>query len=188
MTPKRIALISTLAPLHDIGKIGVSDAALNKPGKLDENEMAEMRRHPEIGYESLLQAEARAGAGEDEVLLVAKQIVYTHHERWDGEGYPRGLSGAEIPLEGRLVSLVDVYDALVAPRPYRAALPHVRAVAIIVEGRGTHFDPDVVDAFLAVEGNFQTLSAQVGLTSGLTQPRPDATRARERLERERPRV
>jgi CHASE2 domain-containing sensor protein len=185
LTPERIALISTLAPLHDIGKVGVSDAVLNKAGALTESEQAEMRRHPVLGHESLLKAEALAGAHDDEVLAVAKQIVHTHHEHWDGRGYPRGLRGEEIPIAGRLVALVDVYDALVAARPYRSALPHARAVEIIVEGRGTHFDPDVVDAFVAVQDAFRALAERGGPVAGLTPPRPDATRARERLEQDK---
>ena len=151
---ERIALISTLAPLHDIGKVGVSDAVLRKPGQLTPTEHEEMRRHPGMGYDSLLRAEALAGVHDDEVLQVAKDIVYTHHERWDGSGYPRGLQGQAIPVSGRIVALVDAYDALVTTRAYRQGVSHEAAVEAVVSGRGTHFDPDLVDAFLTVQEQF----------------------------------
>ena len=148
LTPDRIDLIATLAPLHDIGKVGISDAVLNKPGHLTDIEYAEMRTHADIGHDSLLKAEHLAGVHDNEVLSTAKDIVYTHHERWDGSGYPRGLKGMAIPLPGRLVAVVDVYDALVEARAYKPALPPARALEVIVKGRGVHFDPDVVDAFV----------------------------------------
>lgn len=149
LTPDQIDLIASLAPLHDIGKVGISDVVLNKPGKLSDAEFGEMRAHPTLGHDSLLRAERLSGVQDDHVLTLAKEIVFTHHERWDGTGYPRGLRGTEIPLAGRVVALVDVYDALVSDRTYRAAMPHEAAVDIISRGRGAHFDPDVVDAFLA---------------------------------------
>ena len=149
LTPERIDLIATLAPLHDIGKVGISDAVLNKTGHLTDTEYAEMRTHADIGHDSLLEAEHLAGVYDNEVLTTAKEIVYTHHERWDGSGYPRGLKGDAIPLPGRLVAIVDVYDALVESRAYKPALAPDRALQLIVEGRGVHFDPDIVDAFVA---------------------------------------
>jgi adenylate cyclase len=158
LTPERIALISTLAPLHDIGKVGLSDAVLRKPGALTDTEYAEMRTHPGLGHDSLLKAEALAGVHDDEVLAIAKEIVHTHHERWDGTGYPQGLRGHDIPLSGRLVALVDVYDAMVAERAYRKALPHDHVAEAIVRARGTHFDPDVVDAFVDVQEDFKRVS------------------------------
>ena len=148
LTPDRVDLIATLAPLHDIGKVGISDAVLNKPGHLTDAEYTEMKRHATLGHDSLLKAEHLAGVHDNEVLGLAKEIVYTHHERWDGSGYPRGLRGTAIPLAGRLVAVVDTYDALVEARAYKAALPPDRAREIIMSGRGTHFDPDIVDAFL----------------------------------------
>lgn len=158
LDPHRIALISTLAPLHDIGKVGVSDAVLRKPGVLTADERDEMRRHPGLGYDSLLKAEALAGVHDDEVLAVAKDIVYTHHERWDGSGYPRGVRGAAIPVSGRLVALVDTYDAMVSPRTYSAGMSHDAAVAAIARERGRHFDPDIVDAFLDVHEQFRAVA------------------------------
>ncbi len=149
LTPERVDLIATLAPLHDIGKVGISDAVLNKTGHLTDSEYAEMRTHADIGHASLLEAEHLAGVYDNDVLSTAKEIVYTHHERWDGSGYPRGLKGDAIPLPGRLVAVVDVYDALVESRAYKPALAPERALELIVEGRGVHFDPDIVDAFVA---------------------------------------
>ncbi len=154
LTPDRIDLIATLAPLHDIGKVGISDAVLNKPGHLTDVEYAEMRTHADIGHDSLLEAEHLAGVYDNEVLTTAKEIVYTHHERWDGSGYPQGLRGTAIPLAGRLVAVVDVYDALVEARAYKPALAPDRAREVIVKGRGIHYDPDVVDAFLACYPQF----------------------------------
>jgi adenylate cyclase len=150
LTPERIDLVSTLAPLHDIGKVAIPDRVLNKPGELTLDEIVEMRNHPAYGLEVILQAEKQTGMRDDPVLAVAKDIVYTHHERWDGTGYPRGLVDEQIPIPGRLVALVDVYDALVTKRVYRQPLAPQAALDLIVAGRGTLFDPAVVDAFLMV--------------------------------------
>jgi adenylate cyclase len=151
LTPERIDLIATLAPLHDIGKVAIPDCLLNKPGTLTREELVEMRKHPAYGRDVILQAERRAGAaGDDPMLVLAKEIVYTHHERWDGTGYPQGLVDEQIPIAGRLVALVDVFDALTTRRVYRPPLPVHTAIDLIVEERGKHFDPAVVDAFLKV--------------------------------------
>jgi len=159
LTPDRIELVASLAPLHDIGKVGVPDAVLNKPGNLTPEELAEMRRHPEYGREVILKAEREAGIHDDLTLSVAKDIVYTHHEKWDGTGYPRGLHGAEIPIPGRLMAVVDVYDAVRTRKLYDAPVSQHEAVALIVRGKGTHFDPAVVEAFLRVSPIFDELSA-----------------------------
>ena len=148
LTPPHIELLSTLAPLHDIGKVGVPDQLLNKPGSLTDDEYREMKKHPVYGLNVITTAQKRARADDDEILTMAKDIVYTHHERWDGHGYPRGLKGEQIPIPGRVMAIVDVYDALTTSRCYRASMPHERAVEVIVNGEGTHFDPAVVDAFL----------------------------------------
>jgi adenylate cyclase len=158
LTNERIELLSRLAPLHDIGKVGVPDRVLNKPGRLTPEEAAEMRRHPELGRDVIIRAEARVGVRDDATLQMAKDIVYTHHERWDGNGYPRGLIGTEIPVVGRIMAVVDVYDAAHARSLYTPSLPHEATVALIVKGRETHFDPDVVDAFLRVANEFEALS------------------------------
>jgi adenylate cyclase len=154
LTPERVALLARLAPLHDIGKVGVPDHILNKPGALTPEELTEIRNHPVLGHDAIVKAERLSGVRDDEILSMAKDIVYTHHERWDGTGYPRGLRGTAIPIEGRVLAVVDVYDALVTRSLYRTPMSHDDAVRYIEGGRGTHFDPDVVDAFLEVALEF----------------------------------
>jgi HD-GYP domain-containing protein (c-di-GMP phosphodiesterase class II) len=134
--------IEKAAILNDIGKMGVADAVLAKPGPLDDAEWAEMKRHPELGYRML--------KGID-FLKDAAEIVYAHHERYDGAGYPRGLKGDQIPLGARIFAVVDAYDAMTSHRPYRKARPHQKAVEEIVRNSGIQFDPDVVRAFLEAE-------------------------------------
>ena len=158
LTMQDVDRVAAVAPLHDIGKVGIADHVLNKPGPLNDEEWTEMRRHPDLGYQALLSAEAAARVHNDEMFAVAKEVVRTHHEHWDGLGYPRGLAGSAIPLAGRIVALVDVYDALVSARPYRNALSHEEAVRIIAAGRGTHFDPEIVDAFMKVQHAFRELA------------------------------
>jgi cyclic di-GMP phosphodiesterase len=138
---QEIELLRRAAPLHDIGKIGVPTALLHKQGPLTGAERSELQQHTETGRELL------AGSG-NELLELAATIAWTHHERWDGAGYPRGLAGEQIPLAGRIVAVADVFDAITSDRPYRAALSVDDALAIIAAQRGTAFDPDVVDAFL----------------------------------------
>lgn len=161
LTAERIALVSSLAPLHDIGKVGVPDHILNKPGALTPEELAEMRKHPEYGYEVILKAEARVGVRDDAILAMAKNIVYTHHERWDGTGYPRRLRGSEIPIEGRVMAVVDVYDAITTRTLYRPPMSYDAAVEFIVERKATHFDPAVVDAFVDVAPRFRIVRAEL---------------------------
>jgi putative two-component system response regulator len=134
-------LLRLASPLHDAGKIAISEAILRKPGPLTADERLEMERHTEFGHELL------AGSG-SELLDLAATLALTHHERWDGTGYPRKLAGEAIPLEGRIVAVADVYDALTSDRPYRAALSEEDARAQILRERGNAFDPRVVDAFL----------------------------------------
>ncbi|WP_143698115.1 HD domain-containing phosphohydrolase [Vibrio sp. qd031] len=152
LTPDYIELLHKSAPLHDIGKVGVPDSVLLKPGKLTADEFETMKLHPVIGAKALSIAESQMGSSS--FLHVAKEISLTHHEKWDGSGYPYGLTGEEIPLSGRLMALADVYDALISKRVYKPAFSHQKALAIIVEGRGTHFDPDVVDSFLKIGAEF----------------------------------
>ncbi len=159
LVPERIDLIASLAPLHDIGKVGVPDRVLNKPGALTADELADMRKHPAHGRDVIVKAELKAGAKGDAVLAMAKDIVYTHHEKWDGTGYPQGLRGTEIPIAGRLMALVDVYDAVLNRRLYQQPMSHDDTVAVIVKGSGTHFDPAVVDAFVKVSDVLRGLSA-----------------------------
>jgi cyclic di-GMP phosphodiesterase len=143
LPPDRCELIRTASAMHDVGKIGIPDQILLKPGPLTASERAVMERHAEIGYRILV------GSGA-ELLQVAATIAWTHHERCDGGGYPRGLAGDEIPLEGRIAAVADVFDALTRDRVYRPRLPPPEALAMLAEGRGSQFDPDVLDAFLAV--------------------------------------
>ena len=158
LTPERIELFASLAPLHDIGKVGVPDHILHKPGALTPDELVEMRKHPGYGRDVIVHAEDHAGVHDDAILTLAKDIVYTHHEKWDGTGYPQGLSGLNIPIPGRVMAIVDVYDASTTRQLYRAPLSHDEAVAFIVKGSGTHFDPDVVAAFLQVLPQLQEIS------------------------------
>jgi putative two-component system response regulator len=139
LEPHRVELLRLAAPLHDIGKVVISDQVLRKTGKLTPEERAAMQRHADVGRELL------AGSG-SELLELAATVAWTHHERWDGSGYPRGLQGDEIPLEGRIVAVADVFDALTSERPYRPPLAHADALAYLVSERGKAFDPDVVDA------------------------------------------
>jgi putative two-component system response regulator len=156
---QRIELICHAAPLHDIGKVGVPDSVLLKPGKLDSEEWVEMRKHAEYGLRAIENAEKELG--NTPLLDVAKAIAYSHHERWDGTGYPLGLTGDEIPISGRLMALADVYDALISKRVYKSIYPHEEAVEIIREERGTHFDPDVADAFLELEQKFKCIAEEL---------------------------
>lgn len=147
-----IRLIYLTSPLHDIGKVGVPDCVLRKPGRLSDAEFAIMKTHATIGAETLNAALAKYP--EARFLRVARDITATHHERWDGQGYPAGLKGEEIPLCGRIVALADVYDALTSKRCYKQAFDHAVARSIIVGDAGTHFDPAIVRAFLEVEDEF----------------------------------
>ena len=152
LTDEYIELLYKSAPLHDIGKVGVRDSILLKPGKLTEEEFEEMKKHTTYGGESLMVGIKELG--EESFLTLAKEIALTHHEKWDGSGYPRGLSKEEIPISGRLMALSDVYDALISKRVYKGAFTHDEAKNIILESKGTHFDPDIVDAFIKREAKF----------------------------------
>jgi putative two-component system response regulator len=143
MGDERTQLIRIASPMHDIGKIAVSDEILHKPGKLSPVDWEEMRKHPLIGSEIL-------SGSESELLRLGGLIALTHHERWDGGGYPQGLAGDAIPVEGRIVALADVFDALTSERPYKPAFEVDHALAIMREERGRHFDPDYLDLFLVV--------------------------------------
>ena len=156
-----IDLLYKSAPLHDIGKVGVPDAILLKPGRLTPEEFEVMKQHAEFGRAAIATAEARIGSGNgNSFLRYAREIAYTHHEKWDGSGYPRGLAGDAIPLSGRLMAVADVYDALICRRIYKPAYSHDTAVDIITQGRGTHFDPDIVDAFLTLADRFRDIAAE----------------------------
>jgi len=139
-------------PLHDIGKVGIPDMILLKPGKLTPAEFEIMKTHPTIGGNTLSAADQEVG--DSSFLDMGRDIAYAHHEKFDGTGYPRGLSGEDIPVSARIAALADVYDALSSKRPYKEPFSHEKSKAIILEGRGKHFDPRVVDAFLARESAF----------------------------------
>ncbi len=146
-------LVKSAPPLHDIGKVGgVHDNILLKPGKLTEEEFEEMKLHTVYGQKVIEKAEFDLGT--ESFLRYAKEIAYTHHERWDGTGYPCGLAGEIIPISGRVMALADVYDALISKRVYKPPFPHAKAKTIILESCGSHLDPDVVDAFVAIEDKF----------------------------------
>ena len=147
------------APLHDIGKVGIPDHILLKPGKLTPEEWVIMKTHSHLGSLAIQQAEEDAERPV-EFLRLARDIAHYHHEKWDGSGYPEGLSGNDIPLSARLMALADVFDALISRRVYKEPFSIEKSVGIIREGRGSHFDPDVVDAFLARLNDFSTIAAQ----------------------------
>lgn len=142
-------LLFKSAPLHDIGKVGIPDSILLKPGSLDDVERAVMQTHAELGRVAIANAERHLG-GSSSFLRLAKVIAHTHHERWDGEGYPQGLAGEAIPLAGRLMAIADVYDALVTERVYKAAMTHGDAVAVMERERGRQFDPRLLDVFIEI--------------------------------------
>jgi len=141
------------ARLHDIGKITITDLILNKPGKLTEDEYELMKTHTTEGEKII--DNIIAESGDEAFLQNAKLFAGFHHERWDGTGYPRGLTGVDIPLQGRIMAIADVYDALISDRPYKRAFTHEKAVEIIRESRGSHFDPEIVDVFLTVSDSFK---------------------------------
>jgi adenylate cyclase len=153
---ENIDLLCKSAPLHDIGKVGVSDRILLKPGKLTAAEFEEMKKHTVYGRDALQSAEKKLGR--ISFLRFAREIAYTHHEKWDGSGYPENLGGVRIPVSGRLMALADAYDAMTSKRVYKAAISHEKALEIISEEKGRHFDPDVVDAFVESKEEFQEIA------------------------------
>lgn len=167
-TPANIDTLFKSAPLHDIGKVGIPDHVLLKPGKLTADEFEIIKQHPRIGRDAIARALADLGDEDAQFLQVAQDIAYGHHEKWDGSGYPQGAWGDGIPLPARLMALADVYDALISRRVYKPAMPHPDAVAMIAQGRGTHFDPDVTDAFLAIQEAFEQVARQFADGDGET--------------------
>ena len=149
---------ATAAPLHDIGKVGIEDEILRKPAKLNEQEREIMRKHPRMGFNVLM--DATRELRNNPMVKIAADIALAHHERWDGFGYPSGLKGEEIPVGARLMAVADVYDALVSHRPYKEAYSHQFAVDEITAAKGSQFDPDVVDAFLAIADDLPRIYEQ----------------------------
>ncbi|MCL2825790.1 MAG: HD domain-containing protein [Eggerthellaceae bacterium] len=157
VAPWNMDLLLPSSQLHDLGKIAISDAILNKPGKLTHKEYEVMKTHSQIGVDAICRMESVIN--DSSFLEYAKTFAGTHHERWDGKGYPNGISGEDIPLEGRLLAIVDVYDALVSARPYKKPFSAKRAQKIITDGRGTRFDPLLIDVFETVSDQFAAIAS-----------------------------
>jgi putative two-component system response regulator len=153
LTPANIQAIFKSAPLHDIGKVGIPDCILLKPGALEPQEFEIMKTHTTLGYNAILNAERALGTPV-KFLSFAMDIALSHQEKWDGSGYPQGLAGDAIPIAARLMAVADVYDALISQRIYKQALSHECALQIMREGRGTHFDADMLDAFIDIQAEF----------------------------------
>jgi putative two-component system response regulator len=161
LNDETIELLYKSAPLHDIGKVGIPDTILLKPGKLSFDEFEIMKKHTTLGHDAIIEAEKRLDSP-NSFLRMARDIAWSHHEKWDGSGYPRGLSGDGIPLAARLMGVPDVYDALISERVYKPAFPHEKAVSIISEGSGSHFDPAIVEAFLDITDRFREIALEYG--------------------------
>jgi len=152
-----VAMLFKAVPLHDIGKVSIPDRILLKPGKLTVEEFDIMKTHTTLGRDAIVRAQDVAG-GQVPLLEMAQEVAYSHHEKWDGSGYPQGLDGDRIPVSARLMALADVYDALISRRVYKAPLTHDESVSIIGRLRDKHFDADVVDAFLEIQPNFDAIA------------------------------
>jgi putative two-component system response regulator len=170
LTRETIDLLYKSAPLHDIGKVGIPDSILMKPGRLTPEEFEIMKTHTLLGQASIARAEKQLGKDVD-FLGCAKEIACSHHEQWDGGGYPHGLAGDDIPVSARLMALADVYDALISRRVYKSPMSHEQARDIIVQGAGKHFDADVTQAFLSREDEFIAIAARFEDRSQVTEDR-----------------
>lgn len=157
LTPQVIEALYLSSPLHDIGKVGIPDKILHKPGKLSVEEFEVMKQHSKFGRDAIQTAESVMDQDKS-FLTLAKEIAYSHHEKWDGSGYPEGFVGNDIPVSARIMAVADVYDALITKRVYKDAFPHEKAVKIIIAGKGSHFDPDIVDAFINVADDFHKIA------------------------------
>ncbi|MBB2495717.1 response regulator [Aquipseudomonas ullengensis] len=177
LTDHYITMLFKSAPLHDIGKVGIPDRILLKPGKFTPEEFEIMKSHTTLGRDAIAHAEELLGM-KVEFLSMAKEIAYAHQEKWNGSGYPEGISGDDIPVSARLMAVADVYDALISRRVYKEGMPHEKAVDIIAEGRGSHFDPDMVDAFLELQEQFRTIAARYADSD------QDMEKKKEQLERQ----
>jgi putative two-component system response regulator len=159
LDPEIIELLYKSAPMHDIGKVGVPDSILLKTGKLTRDEFEIMKKHTTYGLEVIIKSEQTLGVDpKTSFLRFAREIAYTHQEKWDGSGYPEGLKDENIPLSGRIMAIADVYDALISKRVYKPPITHKDTVRIIEHGRGSHFDPDLVDAFLEIKEQFREIA------------------------------
>jgi putative two-component system response regulator len=159
LTDNYIKLLFKSAPLHDIGKVGIPDRILLKPGRFEPHEFEIMKTHTTLGRAAIEHAERSLGTPMA-FLSIAKEIAYSHQEKWDGSGYPEGLAGDAIPVSARLMAVADVYDALISRRVYKDGMPHEKAVQIIIDGKGRHFDPDMIDAFVGLQEEFRAIAAR----------------------------
>ncbi len=175
LTDENIDLMYKSAPLHDIGKVGIPDRILLKPGLPTPTEFEVMKTHTTLGRDAINRAEALFGVSAS-FLRFAKEIAYSHQEKWDGSGYPLGLAGERIPLSARLMAVADVYDALISKRVYKPAISHADAVEIMREGSGKHFDPAIIDAFLVLQGEFLAIAQRFADRD--TDPATEAERLR----------
>jgi putative two-component system response regulator len=157
LTDANINMLFKSAPLHDIGKVGIPDCILLKPGRLEPHEFEIMKTHTVLGRDAIEFAEKALGT-QVEFLSFAKAIALSHQEKWDGSGYPQGLAGDDIPIVARIMAVADVYDALISRRVYKEGMPHESAMAIMNEGRGSHFDSDIFDAFLEIQDEFRSIA------------------------------
>jgi putative two-component system response regulator len=157
LSDEAIELLYRSAPLHDIGKVGIPDRILLKPGNLDREEFDIMKMHAVYGRDTIMLVEKHIG-GSNSFLMYAREIAHSHQEKWDGSGYPQNLQGEQIPLSARLMAVADVYDALISKRVYKPAFTHQQALDVMRKGRGSHFDPDVLDAFFEIEGEFARIA------------------------------
>ena len=157
LTDANISTLFKSAPLHDIGKVAIPDRILLKPGKFTPDEFEIMKTHTTLGWDAINNAERMLGT-QAEFLTMAKDIALFHQEKWDGSGYPQGRAGDRIPVAARLMAVADVYDALISRRVYKEGMPHEAAAKIIVEGKGKHFDPDMVDAFIDIQDEFRAIA------------------------------
>ncbi|WP_342132715.1 response regulator [Hydrogenophaga sp. OTU3427] len=159
LSDKIIESLFKSAPLHDIGKVGIADRILLKPGRFTPEEFEIMKSHTRLGRDAIQHAEDQLGL-KVEFLQLAKEIAYSHQEKWDGSGYPEGIGGDDIPISARLMAVADVYDALISRRVYKEGMPHEKAVEIILQGRGSHFDPDIADAFFVLSEDFRAIATK----------------------------
>ncbi len=173
-----IQMLFKSAPLHDIGKVGIPDRILLKPGRFEPHEFEIMKTHCKLGRDAIQHAEDQLGL-EVDFLKYAKEIAYGHQEKWDGSGYPEGLAGDAIPISARLMAVADVYDALISRRVYKEGMPHAKAVSIIQEGKGTHFDPDIADAFIALQEQFHEIAQRFADTDADLQEKADSLKVLE---------
>ena len=177
LTDANINMLFKSAPLHDIGKVGISDRILLKPGRLDPHEFEIMKTHTTLGHDAIEHAEKLLGTNV-EFLSCAKTIALSHQEKWDGSGYPQGLAGDDIPIAARLMAVADVYDALISRRVYKQAVSHEKAVRIMIENRGTHFDADMIDAFVEIQNEFRAIAQRFADSDeGIDKQTPQLVRA-----------